>query len=186
MSADSIVDRLIEASERGLMLAQAPDYRRASFSEREADAAVGQLGARPDARGYHLLMALRRADRGAYERVPAATRAAILCDVLRTQPNLNDFGHLGPGGAHDGPAAKALLELGEAAVPCLREILDDDRPAPLMGSEEATLSQLHSYRRSDFAYRYLTKIRGGEPGFEPTPGERDPALADLRARLAAA
>ena len=72
----------------------------------------------------------------------------------------------GPG--HDRTAAQALLELGDAARAPLIALLDDDRPAPLAGSEAATLSALHGYRRSDFAYRYLSKLLGREPASPPS------------------
>jgi hypothetical protein len=82
-----------------------------------------------------------------------------------------------PGGSHDGEAAKALLELGDVAVSCLRPLLADSSAAPLFGSEEATLSSLYKYRRCDFAYRYLVKLRGGEPTFDRDPAERDRVIA---------
>lgn len=180
----ALVDRLVAASEDGLMLAQAPDYRSAHFSDSDAAEALGQLGARPDATSYHLLLSLRRNAPEAYKEVPPETRTAVIADALRTQGNLNDFGHLGPGGGYDGPAARALVEIGEPAIKPLLALLSDARPAPLMGSEEATLSSDHGYRRSDFAFRYLSLLLGREPKFAPTPAERDPAIAALRSELA--
>jgi hypothetical protein len=179
----SVVDRLVAASTSGLMLAQAPDYRAGQFSPAEAAEAIGQVNARPDATSYHLLLSLRRNAPEAYEQIAPETRAAVLTDALQTQANLNDFGHLGPGGGYDGPAAQPLVEIGAPAIEPLTALLSDDRPAPLMGSEEATLSHDHSYRRSDFAFRYLSEILGREPEFAPTPAERDPAIAALRAEV---
>jgi hypothetical protein len=89
----------------------------------------------------------------------------------------NDWGYLEPGGSHDGEAARALLELGPAAANCLRPLLADRSTAPLFGSEEATLSSLYGYRRCDFAYRYLVKLRGGDPAFDRDPAQRDRAIA---------
>ena len=165
------------------MLGQAPDYRFGEFSPADETEAIGQVNARPDATSYHLLLTLRRNAPQAYEQIPPETRAAVLTDALRTQANLNDFGHLGPGGGYDGPAGQPLVELGEPAIGPLKALLSDDRPAPLMGSEEATLASEHEYRRSDFAFRYLSEILGREPAFAPTPAERDPAIAALRAEL---
>lgn len=181
----SLIDRLVAASSSGLMLGQAPDYRTAHFSDADATEAVGQVNARPDATSYHLLLSLRRNAGEAYEQIPPSTRAAVLSDALRTLANLNDFGHLGPGGGYDGPAAKPLIEIGEPAIKPLVALLSDKRPAPLMGSEEATLSQDHGYRRCDFAFRYLSEILGRDPQFASTPTERDPAIAALHAELTA-
>lgn len=182
----SLVDRLVAASSDGLMLAQAPEYRSAHFSAADTAQAIGQVEARPNATSYHLLLSLRRNAPEAYEQITPATRAAVLTDALRTMPNLNDFGHLGPGGGYDGPAAKPLVDIGEPAIKPLVALLSDEQPAPLMGSEEATLSHDHGYRRADFAFRYLSEILGRDPDFASTPAERDPAIAALRAELAAA
>ena len=179
----SLIDRLVAASRDGLMLGQAPEYRTAHFSDADTAEAIGQINARPDATSYHLLLSLRRNAREAYEQISPSTRAAVLTGALRTLSNLNDFGHLGPGGGYDGPAAKPLLEIGRAAIKPLVALLSDERPAPLMGSEEATLSQDYGYRRCDFAFRYLSEILGRDPQFAPTPAERDPAIAALRAEL---
>lgn len=134
-----------------------------SRAETDRDRQPIRGNARPDATSYHLLLSLRRNAPNAYEQIPPATRAAVLTDALRTLPNLNDFGHLGPGGGYDGPAAKPLIEIGEPAIEPLTALLSDERPAPLMGSEEATLSHDHGYRRSDFAFRYLSEILGRDP-----------------------
>jgi hypothetical protein len=179
---ESAIDRLIQASLDGRLLGESPDWTSASFDDAQAEEAAGQITARPDASSYHLLMTLRRAAPTAYAAIPAETRAGVLVDALRSGGYLNDWGNLGPGGGYDGPAAQALLETGDAAREPLSELLGDDRPAPLMGSESAAVSARYGYRRSDFAYRYLRLLRGEEPDFDPDPGARDAA----RARLAGA
>ena len=57
-------------------------------------------------------------------------------------------------------------------------------PGQLEGSEEATLTDVYGLRRADFAYRYLARILGEEPRFDPDPAVRDRHIAALRERLA--
>ena len=91
-------------------------------------------------------------------------RAEILCAALRTQQYLNDFGYLHPTEhSSDGESARALLETGDAARPCLARLLDDRDPAPLFGSEAATIADMYRFRRRDFAYHYLSRILGSRP-----------------------
>ncbi len=176
----SVVDRLVaDSSERRRL------YESAAFQEPLTPAdvaeATGQVTARPDASSYHTLLALRRDAPEAYAQLPAATRAAVLVDALRTQRSLNDFGWLDEHSHFDGPAAQALLELGDAARAPLTPLLDDDAPAELGGSEAATISRQLRLRRRDWAYHYLTRILGREPVFPRDPAARDREIAALRA-----
>lgn len=178
----SLVDRLFaDSSERRRL------YESAAFQEplTEADVAeaAGQVAARPDASSYHTLLALRRDAPGAYAELPAAARAAVLVDALRTQPELNDFGWLDERSHFDGPAAQALLELGDAAREPLAALLADDAPAELGGSEAATLSREYRYRRRDWAYHYLSRLLGRAPAFPRDPAARDREIAALRASV---
>lgn len=182
----SVIDRLIDDSLNGRLLGQSRDWLTASFDDAQAQEAAGQITARPDARSYHLLLTLRRTAPAAYAAIPPQVRVRVLSDALRSASYLNDWGHLGPGGGHDGPAAQALLDTGDAAAGPLRELLDDERPAPLMGSESATMSSQYGYRRSDYAYRYLRLLRGEDPDFAADPAERDAAHERLAAEVGAA
>src|SRR5262249_17235374 len=80
-------------------------------------------------------------------------------------------------------AGKALVECGTVALPYLRPLLDDIRPAWVRGSEEATISEFHHYRRADFAYHYACLILGTAPRFDPDPRKRDPEIARLKTIL---
>src|SRR5690349_80158 len=84
----------------------------------------------------------------------------------------------------DSTVAQAL-ELGEPAQAPLRALLDDNRPAPLYGSETATMSSEYGYRRADYAYRYLAELQHRDAPFAADPAQRDQANAALRGRLAA-
>jgi hypothetical protein len=175
-----IVARLLEDSRDELLLGQSEAFEDAAFDPATADAAAREVAARGDASAFHLLMALRESAPDAYEALPAALRAAVLTDALRTQPQLNDWGYLEPAGGYDGPAAVALLETGDAAVAPLRTLLDDDSPAEMTGSEIAEMAHRLGYRRKDFAYRYLSLLLGREPRFDADPAARDRAIEAVR------
>jgi hypothetical protein len=149
----------------------------AGITDDDAATARSRIAAQPGHEWYHALFALRRGHPAIYAAIAPASRAHVMCDALAHLVFYNDWGYLDPAGSHDGEAAKALLELGDAAASCLRPLLADRNAAPLFGSEEATLSSLYKYRRCDFAYRYLIKLRGGEPAFDRDPAQRDRAIA---------
>ena len=175
-----IVARLLEDSRDELLLGQSDAFEDAAFDPATAEAAAREVAARADASAFHLLMALRESAPDTYEAIPAAVRAAVLVDALRTQPELNDWGYLEPGGGYDGPAAAALLEAGDAAVAPLRTLLDDDSRAEMTGSEIAEMAHRLGYRRKDFAFRYLSLLLGREPAFDPDPAARDREIEALR------
>jgi hypothetical protein len=128
--------------------------------------------------------ALRREAPEAYAAVPASARTETLAAALRERAMLNDFGYLDEdGSSFDREAGEALLELGTDAIPALRPLLDDLRPAPLAGSEESTLAYMLGLRRADFAHHYLARILGRRPEFDPDPVIRDNHLAAMRTEL---
>ena len=181
--SSSLVDQLVSDSLAGIMLSGSRAYADARFDAAGAGEAAGQIRARPDASSFLLLLTLHREAPGTYRELTPDVRAGVLVDSLRTQPFLNDWGNLGPGGGYDGPAAVALVEVGDPARGPLAELLDDDSPAPLMGSEEATVSTLYKYRRCDFAFRYLCQLAGRDAPFDPDPPDRDRAIDALRMEL---
>jgi len=176
---------LVADSTRGITLAESQTLHQAQLDATTRTTAQAYVVAHPDQHAYHLLFALRRLAPATYQQVPAGTRAAVLCAALAQQTYLNDWGYLDVSGSYDGEAALALLELGPAAQAPLIPLLADRREALLFGSEEATLSTMYQYRRNDFAYRYLTLIRGEQPTFADTPAHRDAAIHLLQQQLAA-
>ena len=176
-------ERLVAASEAGQVLPEAEDYLNPRFDPQEAEAAARWIEANPGHSAFHLLMALGRGAPEVYRSIPADVRAKVLAATLAEHRQLNDFGYLAPDGSYDGPAAHALLELGEAAIPALRPLLDDSSHAFLSGSEEATMAKLYGYRRADFALRYLQQILGEDAPFDRDPARRDEAIAALREKL---
>lgn len=178
-----MIDELIADSEAGKDLGASEAYRDQRLGDADAGAAREAIEAQPDGTRFHVLMALLRDRPDEGEGIDADVRARVLTDALAKLQYLNDFGWLSPEEAYDAPAAQALLATGEAALPHLQPLLDDDRPAPSRGSEAATMSKQLGYRRSDYAYRYAALISGEEPVFVADPAERDKQIAALRANL---
>lgn len=174
-----MINELIADSTEGLALEESETYRSLHLTEAQASEAADLVRQTPDHTRYHLLMALRRDHPGRYSQIPVGTRASILTAALANVRWLNDFGYLDPGGSWDGPAATALVETGADAEPALRQLLADRSPAPLRGSEMATMAHLYGYRRADYAFRYLARIAGQDPAFDPDPKRRDEQIAEL-------
>ena len=180
----STLERLLADAGDDLLTAQSEAFAAARFDDAgERERAAGWLTANPGADAILLLLALRREAPDAYRAIPAERRAATLAAALRERANLNDFGYIDADGGLDRDAGKALLELGAAAVAPLAAELDDLEPGQLEGSEEATLTDVYGLRRADFAYRYLARVLGREPEFDPDPAVRDRHIAALRAAL---
>jgi hypothetical protein len=137
----------------------------------------------PDHESYHCLFALHRKARRAYAAIPPDKKASVLAAALTHTQFLNDWGVLDTTECNDGEAALATIELGSAALPVLRPILEDARPAPLFGSEEATLSSMHRYRRKDFACRAIARILGLPFRFSGDPEERDRMIEEIKTHL---
>jgi hypothetical protein len=182
----SQLERLIEDAREELLADESDAYEAARFDDPdERDATVARLREHPTADGILALLALRREAPDAYASIPAATRARILTAAMRDRAALNDFGYIDEEGGYDREAGRALLELGDAAVEPLAGELADTNPGQLEGSEEATLTEIYGLRRADFAYRFLARILGLEPAFDPDPAVRDEQIAALRERLRA-
>ncbi len=178
-----MIEELIRDSSQGLTLAESTVYEKAHLDEPTAQAVRRAVEAARDFSGYHLLMALRRERPEIYLQVPDTIKAEVLSSALGHVKWLNDWGYLDPGGSWDDVSAQALVATGWVAASRLRELLDDQRPAPLSGSEMAFLSSHYGYRRCDFAFRYLSLILGVDPAFQPDPALRDTNIAELRSRL---
>jgi hypothetical protein len=120
------------------------------------------------------LLALRAVSRPAYDAVDPQRRADILVAALGRSVCFNTWGipHLQ---WHD--AAQAILELGKPAEPGLRRLLDDARPAPSWGPEEAAEYAAYGYRVRDYAWALLREIGGARHGDIPRdPAQRDPLM----------
>src|SRR5207247_10180806 len=102
--------------------------------------------------------AVRPAAPAAAHALPAGERAAGYADALRTSTIFNAWGL--PGSSLS-PAAHAVIALGEPAVGALAPLLDDPRPAPMFGSQDATTADAYGNRVCDFAWVLVCESRGG-------------------------
>jgi hypothetical protein len=178
----SVIDDLADASIQGRSLSETAAMVDPGLDAADVSRALECVLHDDEARAYHLLFAVRRSAPDRAAMIPAERSVSIIISALTRLIYLNDFGYLAAGGSYDGEAAAALLETGEAAIPALCGLLDDDRPAPLFGSEEATLSTLYGYRRKDFAAYLLSNLLGEHTSFEADPADRDARIEALRAR----
>lgn len=84
------------------------------------------------------------------------------------------------------PAGSRFLILGQAAVPALSELLDDDAVVDRYeGSELATVGNRYRVRVKDVAAYYLGRITRHPVPFHEDPAARDAGIARLREALSA-
>jgi hypothetical protein len=169
--------RLVQASEAGRTWIEASELLTKHPTKADLVACAAWTTRHPDHSAYHALASLLRHDSHLAYPVPSETHAKVLCDALARQTYLNDFAVLEPNDYALRPAGRALIAQGPAVVPLLRALLQDTRPAPLWGSEEATLATIHQYRRKDFAYFFLCQIEGRDYHFDADPAARDARIA---------
>jgi hypothetical protein len=151
--------------------------------DRDVPEALAYIKGHADYTSYCLLLIIRKFYPAAYKALRNEDKSAVLCSALKNTAAPNDWGNLTPSSSSDGRSAKALLETGQVALKYLVPILDDDSPAHLYGSAEATYSIVYGYRRKDFAYRYASLILGKSPVFRADPKERDKDIEALKAEL---
>lgn len=126
------------------------------------------------------LEALRGADPAGYAALPATERAEVYAAALQHNTFFNSWGQ--PGNKLS-ETAHAFAALGDAAVTALVPLLDDKRPAPSSGSQEATLSQMNGNRVCDYAWVLISEARHTEYGYLTSPADRDQDIAALRATM---
>jgi hypothetical protein len=179
---DDDLSRLIDESKRKRPVEES-DLVSKPLNAADVPRALKFLNSNPDYTSYHLLLTVRRHHLERYKKISNATKAQILGSTLKNTRWLNDWGLLSPSGSSDFEAAGALLETGKEALKFLVPILDDAGEAPLSGSEEASISSRYRFRRKDFAYRYVSLIRGDVPSFHAEPKNRDADIDALKAKL---
>jgi hypothetical protein len=175
-----LMRQLISDSIDGKCLRESSTFRVLDPGEIDKDSVLGFVKAHQDYASYHLLFVCKRFFPCDYLRVPKTARASILCSSLEHLTFLNDWGYLSPSGSFDGEAADALLEIGDVAIRYLLPILGNKGEAFLYGSEEATLSGVYEFRRCDFAFRYISMLKGRVPRFPKSIHERDHAIEILQ------
>jgi hypothetical protein len=87
-------------------------------------------------------------------------------------------------GLMDGDAGRHLVRLGDAVVPELHRLMDDDGDVVYGGSQEATFGNSYRYRVKDLAAFFLSRIRRIPFEVSPDPAVRDRRIHTLRDALA--
>jgi hypothetical protein len=123
------------------------------------------------------LLLLRRTDNKAYLGVPAEARAKILADALDKSKFFNTWGIPN---LYLEDAGNAMVESGRAAVPALKRMLSDTRPAPVFGGQEHMVYARYKFRLCDYALYFLKRIGGDDKFREPvSPEERDALIKQM-------
>ena len=132
-----------------------------------------------NATGLLPLLLLRKLDNKSYLEVSAENRAKILTDALQGSKYFNTWG-LPPFYIED--ASHALIEAGQSAVPAIKRMLSDTRPAPVFGSQEYMVYKRYNYRLCDYALFFLERIRGNaEFQLPKSTEERDAEIKKMTA-----
>jgi hypothetical protein len=129
------------------------------------------------------LLILYRLSDAMYAKVPVETRAEVYCRALQEDvlENEDAWGCLWMNG-NVGLLGTHVLAQGEAAIPFLLELLDDEsiRNRYELGNEKALRLSIRLYRLKDFAAYYIAKIKAYELPWEPLAAERDLLIAEMR------
>lgn len=107
-----------------------------------------------------------------------ADLAAVYAAALRDVPN-SAANPWGLPGTVDGPIARHVLELGDAAVHALGGLLEDTRLVVYEGSKEATFGNSFHYRVKDIAAALIARIRKLPIVSDESPAVRDSAIQKL-------
>ncbi len=103
--------------------------------------------------------------------------ASIYANALETTEMANLWGLPGE---LDAAPAKHFVALGEAAIPALSELLQNEREIIYAGSREATYGNSYNYRVKDVAAFYLSQILDIPYEVHLDPSERDSEIERLR------
>ena len=123
------------------------------------------------------LLLLRKLHEKEYLAIPAEERAIVLTDALKNSKTFNTWGlpHI-----YLEDASRAMLECGQAAIPALKQMLSDTRPAPVFGSQEYMEYLRYKYRLCDYALFFIEKLQGNAIFRMPVSvAERDSLIEGL-------
>jgi hypothetical protein len=174
------VPELIADLERAAAQGREP-FNSSAFREiiKRRDAAEPLLASikEPSRKEFFKLMALKKLNADLYARVPPRTGAAILTDALAKSETFNAWGIPN---TYWESSAKAIVEYGSASVPYLEKLLDDKRPAPMWGSEEAMMYEQYKFRVRDYALALLNAIDRADTPLPVSPQARDSLIDAYR------
>lgn len=178
MLVPELLAELEQGAARGREPFNAPAFREVLKRKNAVEPLFTSIGGGSSQREYFKLMALKRLDAATYGRIPARQGAAILTDALAKSETFNAWGI--PNHYWES-SAKAIIEYGAEAVPYLDRLLDDTRPAPVWGSEEAMIYEQFKFRVCDYALALLNEIAPRRKVELPVGvGERDALIASYK------
>lgn len=178
MDSPTLLGKLLEQSR-----AQNEPFNSLAFRELkgrtdvDTKALTTMVNQNANAEGLLPLLLLRRLDNKSYLAVPAETRAKILTGALSGSKYFNTWGLPN---LYIEEASHAMIESGKAAVPALKRMLSDTRPAPTFGSQEYMVYKQYNYRLCDYALYFLEQINGNTGIRMPvSPAERDALIKGM-------
>lgn len=176
LSAEELVDLLDVDAEDGREPFNSLAFREIQRRGETIGQELADVIQRRDRPSYLAIIALREVDGAAYQEMNRALIAEILVEALGRSEYFNTWGipHL-----YWEDGALAIIEQAEASAQPLRALLDDDRPAPVFGSEEVVESELYGYRVKDYALALLAEIEGQRLELPIDPTERDSMISSL-------
>ena len=170
MNAKQLAQELASDSEKGREPFNSSAYQETVSRGEGVAGDLKQSLTRADRSSLLSLLALRRVSPTQYHALETSFRVNILVSSLETSRYFNTWGL-----PHDywEDAAKALIDEGTPAEAALIKLLDDKRPAPVFGSEGATVGAKFHYRVCDYAWALLNEIRQQKVEVPSDPAERD-------------
>lgn len=122
---------------------------------------------------FFKVMALHTIAPELFRRLGCEAVSAVLADALQKSVVFNAWGlpHL-----YWESSARTIIECGPAAVPFLKPLLRDKRPAPVWGSEEVMESEKYHYRVCDYAFALISEINNQKWTIPVRVEDRDEAI----------
>lgn len=142
-------------SAHGLEPFNSPAYREVISRGQSIGGELKFLLTKDDRSSLLTLLALRKVDLDTYSTLDPQFRVNVLIDAFK---NSNCFNTWGLPGYYWEDAAEALIAEKEKAIDPLKALLDDEQPAPVFGSEAATIYKHNHFRVKDYAAALLKEI----------------------------
>jgi len=175
MDLPALVSLLEEDAQKMVEPFNSPAYREITKQRRDQHEALLEQIKERKVVSYLPLLALRAIDPRGYASLDGSLKVEALLGAFGRSESYNMWGlpHL-----YWEDAAKAMMELGEVAVPGLTSYLQDRSPAPVWGSEETAEYEAYQYRRCDYALAMLMEMRGENVKALPQdPKKRDALIS---------
>lgn len=123
------------------------------------------------------LLALDKISIEYYDKVDPVIRTSILLDALKNSELYNAFGM--PHTSWE-LAGKVIIQEGKNIKKGLIDLLKDQKPAPVWGSEDYVEYSRYQYRVCDYALAFLLEIDGKQMPLPVSVEERDVLIKEYR------